>query len=312
MLLNRKVTSLFALIVCPLMFQLRQLKCKHPQRLSPRKIELAICAIFRDEAPFLKEWVEYHLLVGVEHFYLYNNFSKDAYRDVLAPYIERGVVTLIEWPVEQGQEKAYADCYEKYKDIVQWIAFIDLDEFICSKETIDLKQWLKSFRKYPSVFINWRMFGTGGLMRHDEGKLVTEQYVACWPKLSKNGKSIINTDFIFKTFRAHYFRAEILGRDFLLPVNERRRFVTPWYNRKVSSVNDFQIQINHYWVRSYEHALRRIDRELDALFVYKDIGYDKEVRKADFFNHEVACTDRDYTIQRFLIFLKVRMSENLL
>lgn len=32
-------------------------------------VYLAVCAIFRDEAPYLAEWIEFHRLVGVEHFY---------------------------------------------------------------------------------------------------------------------------------------------------------------------------------------------------------------------------------------------------
>jgi hypothetical protein len=38
---------------------------------------LSICAIFKDEAPYLQEWIEFHRLLGVEKFYLYNNNSRD-------------------------------------------------------------------------------------------------------------------------------------------------------------------------------------------------------------------------------------------
>src|SRR6185312_2800453 len=34
---------------------------------------LAACAIYRDEAEYLAEWLEFHRLVGFERFYLYNN-----------------------------------------------------------------------------------------------------------------------------------------------------------------------------------------------------------------------------------------------
>ena len=37
---------------------------------------LSICAIYRDEAPYLVEWIEFHRLVGVEHFYLYDGFKR--------------------------------------------------------------------------------------------------------------------------------------------------------------------------------------------------------------------------------------------
>ena len=43
-----------------------------PQNHSTKKHQLSICAIFKNEAKFLKEWIEYHRLVGVDHFYLYD------------------------------------------------------------------------------------------------------------------------------------------------------------------------------------------------------------------------------------------------
>ena len=33
---------------------------------------LSICAVYRDEGPYLREWIEFHRLVGVERFYLYD------------------------------------------------------------------------------------------------------------------------------------------------------------------------------------------------------------------------------------------------
>src|SRR6185437_4229751 len=48
------------------------------------KYPLAVCAIFREEAPFLDEWIAFHHGIGVRHFYLYNNFSSDHFRQVLA------------------------------------------------------------------------------------------------------------------------------------------------------------------------------------------------------------------------------------
>lgn len=62
--------------------------------------KLSIACIFRDDARFLKEWVAYHRLVGVEHFWLFNNLSVDEYQEVLAPYVAEGIVELIDWPFE--------------------------------------------------------------------------------------------------------------------------------------------------------------------------------------------------------------------
>ena len=64
---------------------------------SPRSQEfyLSVGAIFRDEARYLPEWLEFHLCQGVEHFFLYDHHSSsDAHMPVLDPYIAAGLVTL--------------------------------------------------------------------------------------------------------------------------------------------------------------------------------------------------------------------------
>ena len=59
---------------------------------------LSACAIFRDEAAYLAEWIAFHRLVGVEHFFLYDNGSADHPEAVLAPYLAEGEVTLVPGP----------------------------------------------------------------------------------------------------------------------------------------------------------------------------------------------------------------------
>ena len=61
-----------------------------------------MCAIYRDEAAYLREWVEFHRVVGVERFYLYDNHSVDDHRHALAPYIADGTVVLHDWPLFPG------------------------------------------------------------------------------------------------------------------------------------------------------------------------------------------------------------------
>ena len=61
-------------------------------------MSLSICAVFRNEAPYLREWIEFHRIVGVEKFFLFNNRSEDDYKSVLTPYIESGLVELTQWP----------------------------------------------------------------------------------------------------------------------------------------------------------------------------------------------------------------------
>jgi hypothetical protein len=144
---------------------------------------LVISSVFKDEAPFFREWIEYHKMLGVEHFRLYNNDSTDNYLEVLAPYIAKGDVTLIDWPsgkedlknwVYLTQWPACKDAIENFKGVTKWLAIIDVDEFILPIEDPDLQMFLKGYEEYPAVVLNWQCFGTSCVQDILPGKLMIE------------------------------------------------------------------------------------------------------------------------------------------
>ena len=94
------------------------------------KYKLAVTAIIKNESRYLSEWIDYHLLVGIEHFYLYNNGSTDSTAEVLKPYIESGTVSLIDFPGQVKQLPAYHDALHRYMNECKYMAFIDADEFL--------------------------------------------------------------------------------------------------------------------------------------------------------------------------------------
>ena len=123
---------------------------------------LSICCIYRDEAPYLREWIEFHRLVGVEHFFLYDNRSEDDHRRVLEPYVESGLVTLHDWPEHPGQRGAYDHCLRAHEGDSRWIAFIDADEFLFSPLGVPLPEILRELEDAPGVGVSWILFGTSG------------------------------------------------------------------------------------------------------------------------------------------------------
>ncbi|MBQ4405038.1 MAG: glycosyltransferase family 92 protein [Selenomonadaceae bacterium] len=94
---------------------------------------LAVVAILKDEGNYLKEWLDYHLLAGVDHFYLYDNDSSDNQAEVAKPYIEAGLVDYFSLPGKAMQMVAYNDAVKRFKFHCRYMAFIDLDEFVYPK-----------------------------------------------------------------------------------------------------------------------------------------------------------------------------------
>ena len=139
---------------------------------------LSVCSIFKDEAPYLKEWIEYNKLIGVQHFRLYNNESTDNYLEVLGPYIISGEVVVIDWPGGQGnwpfavQAPAILDAVSQLNGISKWLAIIDIDEFILPMTSPDLVTFLKDYESFAAVVINWLHYGTSWVQDVSADKLM--------------------------------------------------------------------------------------------------------------------------------------------
>lgn len=271
-----------------------------------KKYRVSVCTIFKDEAPYLKEWIEYHKIIGVDHFYLYNNNSSDDFMKIITPYIKKGVVTLIDWPMQQGQIKAYKDCIRKYRHESNWIGFIDVDEFIVPIKENDVYSFLKKFKNRPAVKLYWQLFGTSGRVDRVRTGLVTEDFTICWRKYDEVGKCFYNTayDFNFNSPKAkgmhHFFWASWKGID-LPPVNCFDSICQRGFERAKSE--DFPIQLNHYFTKSFNEYIERMTRG-DVFFKVSprnNINY--------FYRHELLCTKKDYSVYKYLIKLKLAMKE---
>lgn len=271
-----------------------------------RKYNVSICAIFKNEAPYLKEWIEFNNIVGVDHFYMYNNNSEDDYEAVLKPYIKSGLVTLIDWPQNQKQMECYQSCIKDYAEETKWLGFIDIDEFIVPKSTDSIYEFLKPFeQKAGAVNLYWKLFGTSGRLDRDITGLVSEDFTVCWPKYCDIGKCFYNTAFGFD-FESKYakglhhkFWANFKGKN-IPPVNVFNHICVG--NRNIADASDFPIQINHYFTKSYEeYAMKRSRGDV----YFKNNPHDEEY----FYEHEMKCTSTDYSAYKYLVKLKLRMGK---
>ena len=76
-------------------------------------MKVGICAIIRDcNENYLKEWVEYHRLIGVDYFYIYDNDSKISIRETLKDCLEYLIVYDINGDIKQLE--AYNNLLDKF------------------------------------------------------------------------------------------------------------------------------------------------------------------------------------------------------
>lgn len=151
--------------------------------------DLALVMIVRNEARYMQEWIEFHRLVGVSHFYIYDNDSDDGLRELLQEYVDEDIVTYTDWPGECVQTSAYNDALSKYGEMYGYMGIIDSDEFIVPTTGVNIVDELDAIiDKYEGMVdmnrsgghvggigINWRNYGTSFHKQYVEG-LVIENY----------------------------------------------------------------------------------------------------------------------------------------
>ena len=72
-----------------------------PSRSSSHLRYLTFTTMLRNQRRWLREWLEFYLMMGVDHFIIYDNNSEDEPLEILQPYIDQGVVTYIVWPPQR-------------------------------------------------------------------------------------------------------------------------------------------------------------------------------------------------------------------
>ncbi len=212
---------------------------------------VAICAIAKNESAYLEEWVVYHHLIGFDPIRIYSHEPTDDSEDVLARLERAGLVEWLPWSVPRKvkpQWAAYEDGVQQLQGRADWVAFIDLDEFIVTPHHLSIQEFLRDYGELQAIAINWKMFGSSGLQTHEPG-FVMERFTRC-AKRSFSGNRAIKTlarlDAV-EIPRVHtcHFRP---GVRYQTVLGEE---IGPSVGTSEAVSHDI-IRINHYFTRSRE------------------------------------------------------------
>lgn len=209
---------------------------------------LSICTIAKNEGEYFVEWIEYHKLVGVEKFYVYDNESTDNTKDILQPYIDSGIVEYTYREGTKQQLAVYADCLEKFRFDTEWMAFIDLDEFIVPVKHKNIQTFLQNFDNCSAVQINWVCYGSAGKKTKESGFVIErfKDHSVLDYKANRHIKSIVHPQQVLNFSGAHEC-IPLFGKI----LNAKGEEVKKSHNSLQPAGQDI-IRINHYALKSFE------------------------------------------------------------
>lgn len=160
--------------------------------LVPVNITLAVATLALNQGRYLREWIEFHRLMGFQLFLIFDDGSTDKTFDVLTPYVKQGTVVLVHarrsfaaclGEHRKGQEHQQARCQEavfnyarsRLSGKVAWMGNFDVDEFVWTPRTGQTVARLLTHSKlasYDRIDLVGLVFGTSNVSEPSDGSVL--------------------------------------------------------------------------------------------------------------------------------------------
>lgn len=235
-------------------------------------MKIGIVATLKNEAPYILEWISYHLSIGIKDFYIANNNSTDQTKEILEGLHNRNIIRYIDFPMtdyvnHNPQLEIYNFIGSDFKKDVDWMAFIDGDEFIVLDGKYDnIYDALSKPLNNPDIGIialNWSLFGSSFNFNNSD-KITISRFIHKDSTPNSHYKSIVRSS-AFDEFKVNPHICDII--DNFKSVNsdseEFYSFDKVGFFRTKSLMSWKNARINHYVIRSLEEfVLKKQSRGL--------------------------------------------------
>ncbi|SFV09794.1 glycosyltransferase family 92 protein [Pseudoduganella namucuonensis] len=216
-------------------------------------MRLAVTSIQRNRNPWIVEWLAFHMLVGFNRFFIYCHKTDDGMRETLVQLARHYPITVYALDSDdKPQLAAYQHAWNAHNADIDWMAFIDGDEFLFPTAHAGMAETLAEYENHPlsALGVYWVCYGSSGHATEPEG-LVMENYprhsdAAFGP--NRHIKSIVRGGQPVHCVGSHIFATPNGTYDELL-----RPMTTPMLNDPGLAPSYGKFRINHYVTQSLEY-----------------------------------------------------------
>lgn len=263
-----------------------------------------ILTIIKNEHQYLDEWIKYHLDLGIDHIFIFEDIDSDSHKEICDKYedgvtldsiltvlddVNRNKVYELKSTKDYNPQYIYIskglsyikNCYPGQYD---WCFVIDNDEFITlENEHDDIKDVISLYNNYDAFIMQWKCYGANGYVNKPDYK--NNSVIKTFEKEiqgyvpTRTPQSLTKTCYNLKTYKEVFF----------LYTHQPSRYCnfcrTNFEKDRNKPVFD-KIYIRHYITKSWEEYVWKIEkrgflfgkiRNYDFFFeVNPDMKYMKE------------------------------------
>lgn len=203
-------------------------------------MKVALVCIAKNEELYIQEWIDYHLKLGFDDVFIYqNNWRWEN---------EQKNVIKYELDGESQQRIAYNNFIQNHLNTYDWAAFFDVDEFLVLKKHNNVKNFIQEYSEYPSIAINWVMFGNNNIESTTENFSLIKRFTKRRKNVQKKIKSIVK-----------------LNKNVEMGIHcTKDTWVDTNYKVGSGNINDYGddniAQLNHYFCKTKTEFQMKLDR----------------------------------------------------
>lgn len=218
------------------------------------KFKTATCTVIKDEQQYLEEWINHNLSIGFDEIWLFEDYGSIPHNDICDKYPQVHLNKLSDikyYIIDHKQTDTWNYFINEYKGKFDWVAFIDVDEFIMFEEGWNLQKLLNHYKNEGGIYLFWKMFNANGHIDNPKKSVVEVFKEECdiikTDNHKWNFKSIVNLNKNNKMITNHECLYGISTNDLSSPYNTCHN--KSW--------------INHYFTRSWEEWCDRFVKRGD-------------------------------------------------
>jgi hypothetical protein len=233
--------------------------------MTPR-YRFVLATIIKNEAWDICEWIAFHVLQGVEHFFLYDNESADDLAGQLAGVPAR-LLTIIKIPGHGVQLEAYDHFLQYFRHLAVYAAMIDADEFLSGLDQNPLEELIPAGAS--GLALNWLTYASSHHVTRPAAPVI-DAFTWRAPAQHPQNRSI----------KCIYRAADILGT-----ANHLSRTRRPVVDLRGDPVTGgalangpmpegARVTLRHYIIKSFAHFCKKVTRQGANLpYKYPNLGY---------------------------------------
>lgn len=226
-------------------------QCWSPPAFKDLSNYIVITTMLRNKRPRVREWLEFHIMMGVNYFYIFDHGSSDGLEEVLKPYIMTGQVMYILWPPKElptvewndplleahfyncynycisgtigdvltlvnCQQAAFDEIIRRTRGKVRWLGALEIDEYYYIEQNSSV------WKEYPNEPL------VGAFKKLEEYNIITVDGVnfgtSGWYSFPRRNDDQIHGQLVTKT---HYGHVPYSGLNWIIVGGLAKPFANP-------------------------------------------------------------------------------------